>query len=276
MPPPAGQADALLTTDDQVVKDPDVQKAEGFLQALGDLAVCFAGLRVPARVVVKEDEGDGVELQGTFGDDPGMDFAAVDGAGEQMLGGQDVVLGVEEDDAEDFVRQVSAAGDQVAAGLLGAVDSALALKALLQDGRGGEQDALLVHLELVLSLQVLGALHRFISTSALCASWEPAGGVPGSTAPESEHRASGAQRRAAAKRQRRGGGVSLWSGQRSQDSLQEAQRWWRQTTHALQGLQAERHSDGRGGDRCQQAAPGLCSQRGFCGPVPALRTHRCA
>ncbi|WP_415917113.1 hypothetical protein [Xanthomonas arboricola] len=98
------------------------------------------------------------------------------------------MLVVQEDDAKDFVWQVSAAGNQVIAGLVGAVDAALVLKALLQDGRGGEQDALLVHLELVLGLQILGALHRFVSTSALCASWEPTGEAFGPTAPGSEHR----------------------------------------------------------------------------------------
>lgn len=199
-PPPCRQADALLATDDQVVEDSDVKKRQRLLQAFGDLAVRFARLRVPARVVVKEDDGDGVELQGALDDDPAVDFAGIGRAGEEVLGGQDVVLGVEENDAEDFVRQVGAAGDQVAAGLVGTVDAALALKALLQDGRGSEQDAFLVHLELVLGLQVLGALHWFFSTSALCASWEPAGEASGPTAPESEHRASGAQRRAATKR----------------------------------------------------------------------------
>ncbi|KII96912.1 hypothetical protein ST27_20735 [Xanthomonas phaseoli pv. phaseoli] len=108
----------LPATDDQMVQHSDVQEAQGFLQPLGDLAVSFAGLRVPARVVVKEDDGDGVELQGTFGDDPGMDFAAVDGAAKEMLGCQDVVLIVEEDDSENLVAQMCAAGDQVAAGLV--------------------------------------------------------------------------------------------------------------------------------------------------------------
>lgn len=37
-----------------------------------------------------------------------------------MPGGEDMVLGVEEEDAEDFVRQVGAADDQIAAGLVGA------------------------------------------------------------------------------------------------------------------------------------------------------------
>lgn len=175
----------------------------------------WLGSGFPARMVVEEDDSDRVELQRAFGNDSGMDFAPVDGAAEDMFGCQDVMLVVQEDDAKDFVWQVSAAGNQVIAGLLRAVDAALALKALFQDGRGGEQDAFLVHLELVLSLQVLGALHRFVSTSALCASWEPTGEAFGSTAPGSEHRSSGAQRRAATKRQRRGGGLSLRSGQRS-------------------------------------------------------------
>ncbi len=164
---------------------------------------------------MENDERDRVELQGALGDDSGMDFAAVDGAAEEVLGGQDVVLGIQEDDAEDFVRQVGAASDQVAAGLLGTVDPALALKALFQDGRGGEQDALLVHLKLILDGSVLGALHRFFSTGATGASWEPASGALGSTAPGSEHRDSGAQRRAGTERQRRGGGLPLRSGQRS-------------------------------------------------------------
>ncbi|EGD08691.1 hypothetical protein XVE_3075 [Xanthomonas vesicatoria ATCC 35937] len=134
----------LPATDDQVVNDPNVQEAQRLLQAFGDLAVRFARLRIATRVVVEEDDSDRVELQGTLGDDPAMDLAAVDSAGEQVLGRNDVVLVVQEDDPEDFVRQVSTAGNQVAAGLVGAMDPALALKALFQDGRGGEQDALLV------------------------------------------------------------------------------------------------------------------------------------
>lgn len=206
-PPPCRQADALLATDDQVVQHSDVQEAQGFLQALGDLAVRFARLWIAARMVVEEDDSHRVELKSALCDDSGMNLAAVDRAKEEMFGCQDVMLGVEEDDAENFVTQMCAAGNQVITGLVGAVDAALALKALLQDGRGGEQNPLFVHLELVLSLQVLGALHRFFSTSALCASWEPTGEASGPTAPESEHRASGAQRRAATKRQRREGGL---------------------------------------------------------------------
>lgn len=214
-PPPCREADALLATDHQVVQHPDVEKAQSLLQALGDLAVSFAGLGVSAWVVMEKDDSRSVQIQGALGDHPRVHLAAVDGAEEEMFDCQDLVLDVQEDDPEDFVTQMCAAGNEVIAGLLGAVDAALPLKALFQDGGCCEQDALFVHLELVLSLQVLGALHRFFSTSALCASWEPTGGASGPTAPGSEHRASGAQRRAATKRQRREGGSPLRSGQRS-------------------------------------------------------------
>ncbi len=205
----------LTPTDDHVVQHPDVEETQCLLQARGDLAVSFAWLRIAAWVVVEKDDGSGVQIQGALGDYSGMSIAAVDGAEEEMFGCQDLVFDVQKDDPEDFVRQMSAAGNEVVASLLGAVDAALALKALFQDGGCCEQDALFVHLELVLSLDVFGALHRFFSTSALCASWEPTGGASGSTAPGSEHRASGAQRRAATKRQRREGGLSLRSGQQS-------------------------------------------------------------
>lgn len=195
----------LTPADDQMVEDADVEKRQRLLQAFGDLAVCFARLRVPARVVVKEDDGDRVELKSALSNNSRVNFAAIDGAGEEVLGSQDVVLGVEEDDAEHFVRQVGAAGDQVVAGLVGAVNSALALKALFEDGGCCEENPFLVHLKLILDCSVLGALHRFLSTSALCASWEPAGEAFGSTAPGSEHRwrrAAEGRNRASASRRR--------------------------------------------------------------------------
>ncbi len=214
-PPSCGKAGVLTPADHQVVQHPDVEKAQSLLQALGDLPVGFAWLWVAAWVVVEKDNGSGVQVQGALGDHPRVHLAAVDGAEEEMFGCQDLMLDVQEDDPENFVTEMCAAGNQVIAGLLGAVDAALPLKALFQDGGCCEQDALFVHLELVLSLQVLGALHRFFSTSALCASREPTGEASGPTAPGSEHRASGAQRRAATKRKRREGGPPLRSGQRS-------------------------------------------------------------
>jgi len=187
-PPSCCKAGVLTPADHQVIQHSDVEEAQSLLQALGDLAVSFAWLRIAARVIVEKDDGSSVQIQGALGDYSGMNIAAVDGAEEEMLGRQDVMLDVQEDDPEDFVTKMCAAGNEVIAGLLGAVDAALALKAVFQDGGCGEQDAFLVHLELVLSLDVLGALHRFVSTSALCASWEPTGEASGPNAPWSEHR----------------------------------------------------------------------------------------
>lgn len=111
MPTPTGQADVLPSTDDQVVEDADVQKRQRLLQAFGDLAVGFAGLRVAARVIVKQDDCGSAELKSALCHDSRVDIAPVDGAAEEVLGVQDLVLGVEEDHAEDFVRQVGASSD---------------------------------------------------------------------------------------------------------------------------------------------------------------------
>lgn len=94
-PPPCGQAGVLPTADDQVVEDADVEQRQRLLQALGDFAVGFTGLWIPARVVVEEDDGDGVEVQGTLCYDSRVDIAPVDGAAEEMFGCEDVMLGVE-------------------------------------------------------------------------------------------------------------------------------------------------------------------------------------
>lgn len=169
-PPSCCKAGVLTPADHQVVQHPDVEEAQCLLQALGDLAISFAWLRIAAWVVVEKNDGSSVQIQGALGDHPRVHLAAVDGAEEEMFGCQDLVLYVQEDDPEDFMIEMCAAGNQVVAGLLGAMDAALPMKALFQDGGCCEQDAFLVHLNLVLSLDVSGALHRFFSTSALCAS----------------------------------------------------------------------------------------------------------
>lgn len=60
MPTPYCQAGVLTPADDQVVEDPDVEKCQHLLQALGDLAVGFALLRIAAWVIVEEDDGYGI------------------------------------------------------------------------------------------------------------------------------------------------------------------------------------------------------------------------
>lgn len=80
--------------DHQVIQHSDVEKGKGLLEAVGDGAVGRAGLGVSAGVVVKEDDRGGAVVQRFLGDDAGMDFAPVDGALKEVLGGKDAVAGV--------------------------------------------------------------------------------------------------------------------------------------------------------------------------------------
>ncbi|AOL20520.1 hypothetical protein BGK55_16275 [Xanthomonas citri pv. malvacearum] len=125
-PPSCCKAGVLTPADHQVVQHPDVEEAQSLLQALGDLAVGFAWLRIAAWVIVEKDDGSCVQFQSALGDYSGMNIAAVDGAEEEMFGCQDMVLDVQEDDPKDFVRQVSAAGNEVIASLLGGCGYGLA------------------------------------------------------------------------------------------------------------------------------------------------------
>jgi len=145
--------------DHKVIQHSNVEKGKGLLEAVGDGAVGRAGLGVSAGVVVKEDDRGGVVVQRLLGDDAGMDFAPIDGALKEVLGGKDAVAGVQEHRAKHFVIQVRAAGSEVVAGTGGVGDGLVALQATLQDVRGGLEDALIVHGQLVLGPNVVGSLH---------------------------------------------------------------------------------------------------------------------
>lgn len=106
-------------TNHQVVQDADIEEAEGFFEAPSDSAVSGARLGVARRMVVEEHHGRGVVMQGALGDDPGMHLAAVDGAREEMFGRNDPMLGVQENGAENFVRQSRASGLEVGCGCIG-------------------------------------------------------------------------------------------------------------------------------------------------------------
>ena len=125
------------TRDHQMVQHSDVEEGQRLLETICDGTVGCAWLRVAARVVVKKDDRRGVVVQGLLGHDAGVNFAAVDGALEQVLGGDDAVAGIQEDYAKHFVRQASAAGLEEVGGVTGVGDGTLALQAALQDLRGG-------------------------------------------------------------------------------------------------------------------------------------------
>lgn len=160
-PPPCRHAGVGKATEHQVVEDSDVQQCERLLQPHRDRPVGGTWLRVPGRVVVEEHQGRGVVMQRALGDDPRVDFAGIDGAGEQVLGGDDPVLRVQEDDAEDFMRQSCASRLQVGCGCVRAGEVALPQELALQDVSCRQQDTLFVHVQLVLSPGVCRALHLF-------------------------------------------------------------------------------------------------------------------
>jgi len=89
-----------------VIDDADVDEGERLFEASCDELVGLAGLRDAGRsVIVKEDHGGGVGL-----DDDARDFArihrgAVDGAAEENLAADEAVAAIEEQEAEDLVRQ---------------------------------------------------------------------------------------------------------------------------------------------------------------------------
>ena len=164
-------------TDHQVVEDADVEETQGFFEAPSDHPVGCAWLGVARRMVVEEHHGRGVVMQSALGDNSRVDFAAVDGAREEMFGRNYPVLGVQEDDAEDFVRQGRASGLQVCCRCIGVGEAAFPQEPALQDAHRYQENALFVHVELVLGPGVRRALHLLASTGAGCASWGPAGGA---------------------------------------------------------------------------------------------------
>jgi hypothetical protein len=164
-------------TDHQVVEDADVEETQGFFEAPSDSPVGCARLGVARGVVVEQHHSRSVVMQGPLGDDPRVDLARVNGACEDMLSRQNLMARVEEDHSEDFMWKRGAPGLQVVDCTGRSGEAALPLQATFQDGRRGEQDALLVHRQLVLSPGVRRALHLLASTGAGCASWGPAGGA---------------------------------------------------------------------------------------------------
>lgn len=108
--------------DHQVIQHADVEEGEGLLEAGRDGTIGRARLGISAGVVVKEDHCGGVVGKCPLGHDAGMDFAPVDGALKEMLGGKDAVAGVQKHCAKHFVVQVRAAGSEVVAGTGGVGD----------------------------------------------------------------------------------------------------------------------------------------------------------
>lgn len=89
-----------------MVQQPDVDEFQRRPDAAGDALVRLARFRNSRRVVVGEDYGRRVDLQGLFDDFPGVDAGAVDRAAEQLLERQDTMPVIQIKAAEQLMREV--------------------------------------------------------------------------------------------------------------------------------------------------------------------------
>ncbi len=81
----------LAATDYQMVRHPDIHQAQCLYQTFRDKEVCLAGCDFTGRVIVCQHHGSGIVVQGAFNHFPGMDFRAVDGAGEEGFTGNQLI-----------------------------------------------------------------------------------------------------------------------------------------------------------------------------------------
>lgn len=87
-----GKGENLVATDYQMVRHPDIHQAQCLYQTFRDKAVCLAGCDFTGRVIVRQHHGSGIVVQGAFNHFPGMNFRAVDGAGEEGFTGNQLIL----------------------------------------------------------------------------------------------------------------------------------------------------------------------------------------
>ena len=95
----------LAATDYQMVRHPDIHQAQCLYQTFRDKAVCLTGGDFTGRVIVCQHHSSGIVIQGAFNHFPGMDFRAVDGAGEEGFTGNQLILVVQIQHPEFFTLQ---------------------------------------------------------------------------------------------------------------------------------------------------------------------------
>ncbi len=85
----------LAATDYQMVRHPDVNQAQCLYQTFRDKPVSLTGCDFTGRVIVCQHHGSGIVVQGAFNHLPGMNFRAVDGAGEEGFTRNQLILVVQ-------------------------------------------------------------------------------------------------------------------------------------------------------------------------------------
>lgn len=109
--PLLSQRGAGLPNDD-VIEHPDFDETQGVLQALSEEPIARAGLADPTGMVVPNEAGPGVDLEGPLDDLAGMDRRPVEGAAEQLLNGEDTVFVIKPDYPENLMLQGTQAQDR--------------------------------------------------------------------------------------------------------------------------------------------------------------------
>lgn len=87
-----GKGENLTATDYQMVRYPDIHQGQRLNQTFRNKAVSLTGGDFTGRVIVCQHHGSGIVVQSAFNHFPGMDFRAVDGAGEEGFTGNQLIL----------------------------------------------------------------------------------------------------------------------------------------------------------------------------------------
>ena len=98
----------------ELVKQPDVEQGEGFLEATGDGLVRQAGFADARRMVMSGDQGCGPVSQGLLGDYARVHGGAVNGSVKQLFVRDDTMARVQEQAGEHLVRKVAQHGLEIA------------------------------------------------------------------------------------------------------------------------------------------------------------------
>lgn len=118
---PYGRLNVVIGDEDphhDVIERAHTDEIQRVLQFRGEVAIRHAGLRVTRRVVVHQDQGGGVVLQGELHNLPGIHAGAIESPPEQLLERNHPVSAVEHEQGEHFVLIISQQRLQVTEHLL--------------------------------------------------------------------------------------------------------------------------------------------------------------
>lgn len=158
-----------------MVQQADIEQRQGLLETGRERTIRGRRLRRTRGMLMSEDDGRCIELQGTLCDDTRMHFAAIDGAGEQVFSCQQPVAGVKEQHAEDFVGLMRQSHLEDAGGCGRIGELLTALEAPGQDLLGGAKDFVFGRCgsQTILTEDVLRAAYLTSPIAPQRRSWEP-------------------------------------------------------------------------------------------------------